>query len=133
MGVSVWGSRVLRVRGRSSGEWRSTPVNVLTLNGRRYLVSPRGRTQWVRNLRAAGTGQLVLGKKVEDFSAREVTDDDQGDDDGDDKIQILRAYLRRWKFEVGRFFGGVSAESSDEDLRRIAVDHPVFRISSTGQ
>ena len=133
MGLSVWGSRVLRVRGRKSGEWRSTPVNVLTLNGRRYLVAPRGDTQWVRNLRAAGTGQLVLGRKVEDFSATEVTDDDKGVDDRDTKVEVLRAYLRRWKLEIGRFFNGVSAQSSDEDLRRIGVDHPVFRISSTGE
>lgn len=65
MGFSVAGSRVLRVRGRSSGQPRSNPVNVLTLNGKRYLVSPRGQSDWVRNLRAAGEGELVVGKRVE--------------------------------------------------------------------
>jgi deazaflavin-dependent oxidoreductase (nitroreductase family) len=119
-GISVWGSRVLRVRGRRTGEWRSSPVNLLTSNGRQYLVAPRGLTQWVRNLREAGEGELMLGKRVERFRAHEIPDDQ--------KIPILRAYLKRWKAEVGIFFGGVSADSPEEDLRRIAPDHPVFSI-----
>ncbi len=121
MGLSFWGSRILRVRGRSSHEWRSTPVNLLTYEGHRYLVAPRGQTQWVRNLRAAKSGELALGQKSESFTAFELPDDQ--------KPRILRAYLRRWKVEVGVFFGGVSAASSEEDLRRIAPDHPVFRIA----
>ena len=62
-GVSVLGSRVLAVKGRTSGEWRTVPVNLLELDGHRYLVSPRGEGQWVRNLRAAGTGELRVGKR----------------------------------------------------------------------
>ncbi len=58
-GVSIFGSRVLEVKGRSSGLPRQTPVNVLTLEGRQYLVSPRGEGEWVKNLRASG-GQLDL-------------------------------------------------------------------------
>jgi deazaflavin-dependent oxidoreductase (nitroreductase family) len=119
-GVSVWGSRELRVRGRRSGEWRSTPVNLLTLDGTRYLVAPRGETQWVRNLRVAGTGELRVGRRTDPFRAVEVDDAD--------KVAILRAYLKRWKAEVGVFFDGVSAKSTDEEVRRIAPDHPVFRI-----
>jgi hypothetical protein len=119
-GVSVWGSRVLRVRGRKSGEWRSHPVNLLTYEGKRYLVAPRGLTQWVRNIRPAGGGELCLGQRCEPFRAVEVPDDA--------KIPILRDYLRRWSFEVGMFFQGVGADSSDEELRRIAPDHPVFRV-----
>ena len=69
-GLSVWGSRVLYVRGRTSGQWRSNPVNVLTLDGRRYLVAPRGRTQWVRNLRAAGSGELRVGRRVRSSQRR---------------------------------------------------------------
>ncbi len=122
LGISVWGSRVLRVRGRTSGLWRATPVNVLTLDARRYLVAPRGETEWVRNFRVAGAGELVVGRRVEQFTAEELGDDD--------KVAVLRAYLRRWKFEVGRFFDGVSADSSDDDLRRIAPEHPVFRITT---
>ena len=63
-GISVMGSRVLYVRGRTSGEWRSTPVNLLTLDGDRFLVAPRGQTQWVRNLRVAGGGELRVGRRV---------------------------------------------------------------------
>ncbi|HYK33328.1 MAG TPA: nitroreductase family deazaflavin-dependent oxidoreductase, partial [Streptosporangiaceae bacterium] len=73
-GFSVWGSRVLYVRGRKSGEWRSNPVNVLTHGDSRYLVAPRGHTQWVRNLRAAGGGELRVGRKVERFTATELAD-----------------------------------------------------------
>lgn len=124
LGVSVWGSRVLRVRGRKSGEWRSSPVNLLTIRDTRYLVAPRGHTQWVRNIRVAGGAELVLGRKAQPIKVVEVADDE--------KVPILREYLRRWKFEVGVFFGGVSADSSDEELRRIAPDHPVFRIEAAG-
>jgi len=119
-GLSVWGSRVLRVRGRTSGEWRSAPVNLLSYEDSKYLVAPRGQTHWVRNLRVAGNGELVLGGKTEPFSAVEVSDEE--------KVPILRAYLKKWKAEVGVFFSGVSGDSPDESLRRIAPDHPVFRI-----
>jgi len=119
-GISVWGSRVLRVRGRKSGEWRSAPVNLLGFEGRHYLVAPRGHTHWVRNIRVAGEGELLLGSKAQRVKAVEI-DDQQ-------KVPVLRSYLKRWKFEVGSFFGGVDADSSDEELRRIAPGHPVFRI-----
>jgi deazaflavin-dependent oxidoreductase (nitroreductase family) len=121
MGVSVWGSRELRVRGRKSGEWRKTPVNLLTHADQRYLVAPRGRTQWVRNLEVVGTGELRVGRRVETFRGVEVTDDAQ-------KIEILRSYLRRWKMEVGVFFDGVGPDSTDEELAAIAPKHPVFRV-----
>jgi deazaflavin-dependent oxidoreductase (nitroreductase family) len=120
LGVSVWGSRILRVRGRKSGEWRSHPVNLLTYEGKRYLVAPRGHTQWVRNIRVSGEGELVLGGRTQRFRAIEIPDDQ--------KVSLLRDYLKRWKFEVGMFFGGVGPDSSDEELRRIAPDHPVFRV-----
>ncbi|GAA1420351.1 nitroreductase family deazaflavin-dependent oxidoreductase [Streptomyces thermospinosisporus] len=122
-GISVWGSRVLAVRGRKSGQWRTTPVNPLTVDGQQYLVAPRGHVQWTHNMRAAGGGQLRLGKRVENFTAVEVADDD--------KPPLLRAYLKRWKAEVGVFFKGVGPGSSDAELRRIAPDHPVFRITIT--
>jgi deazaflavin-dependent oxidoreductase (nitroreductase family) len=124
-GLSVWGSRVLAVQGRKSGEWRTTPVNVLTLEGERYLVAPRGHVQWTHNMRAAGGGRLLLGKKVEEFTAVEVADDD--------KTQVLRSYLKRWKAEVGVFFAGVGPDSTDEELRAIAPKHPVFRIRQAAE
>lgn len=121
-GLSVWGSRELRVRGRASGEWRTTPVNLLTFETDRYLVAARGVTQWVRNLRAAGEGELRVGRRTEAFRATDLSDGEEP--------PVLRAYLKRWKLEVGAFFNGVSADSSDDDLRRISPDHPVFRIES---
>ena len=123
LGVSVWGSRVLEVNGRKSGEPRRTPVNLLTFDQARYLVAPRGETQWVRNLRAAGKGQLLLGKRVEPFTAIEVPDSG--------KEAILRAYLKRWKWEVGAFFDGVDSDSPSEELQRIAPNHPIFLIEQS--
>lgn len=118
-GLSVAGTRVLEVQGRKSGEWRKTPVNPLSHDGQRYLVAPRGTTQWVRNIRVSGTGRLV-GRGTEEFSVTEVSDMQ--------KPPILRAYLEKWKWEVGAFFEGVGPDSSDADLLRIAPDHPVFHI-----
>jgi deazaflavin-dependent oxidoreductase (nitroreductase family) len=121
MGISVWGSRVLEVRGRTSGEPRRTPVNLLTVDGTHYLVAARGETQWVRNLRVAGTGALLVGRHSQPFSALELPDEEKPD--------ILRAYLKRWKAEVGVFFDGVDASSSDAEVAAIAPQHPVFRIT----
>jgi hypothetical protein len=122
MGVSILGSRDLRVKGRTSGQWRSTPVNLLTISGVQYLVAPRGVTQWVRNLRATGyTGELRVGRRVQTFHAQELSDEV--------KAPILRAYLRRWKFEVGVFFNGVGPDASDDELTAIAGGYPVFRIT----
>ena len=122
-GISVLGSRILGVRGRTSGELRTNPVNLLKVDGQSYLVAPRGHTQWVRNLRVAGEGTLRLGRKVVVFHPVELADAD--------KPEILRAYLRRWWFEVGAFFGpGVNAKVPDEKLLEIAPGFPVFRITT---
>lgn len=120
LGVSVYGSRILAVRGRTSGEWRTVPVNLLEHEGRRYLVAPRGETQWVRNLRATGTGELRVGRRRETFRAAELVDAE--------KPAVLRAYLRRWAFEVKVFFEGVGADAPEAELRRIAPGYPVFQI-----
>src|SRR5271165_1393541 len=120
LGISLAGSRVLEVTGRKSGEPRRTPVNLLSLDGTRYLVAPRGNTQWVKNLRATPHGRLLVGRRAEAFAAVEVPDED--------KPPLLRAYLKRWKWEVGVFFGGVGPDASDEELARIAPDHPAFRL-----
>lgn len=122
LGISVLGSRVLEVRGRSTGELRRVPVNLLVLDGERYLVAPRGTTQWVRNVRAAGGCALRLGRRVEVVTVTEL--DDAA------KPEILRAYLRRWKWEVGQFFDGVGPEASDEQLLAVAAGYPVFRLSA---
>jgi deazaflavin-dependent oxidoreductase (nitroreductase family) len=123
-GISMLGSRILEVAGRRSGQPRRNPVNLLAREGNEYLVSPRGETEWVRNVRAAGGHlDLLLGRRREHRIAEELTDDE--------KPAILRAYLKRWKAEVGVFFAGVSADSSDDELRRIAPNHPVFRLKET--
>jgi deazaflavin-dependent oxidoreductase (nitroreductase family) len=120
LGVGVWGARELRLIGRKSGQLRTNVVNLLPLAGEHYLVAPRGTTEWVRNLRAAGGGELRLGRRVESFRASELDDDA--------KLLVLRAYLERWKWEVGQFFQGVGPDASDDDIARIAPDYPVFRI-----
>lgn len=121
MGISVLGSRLLAVRGRTSGEWRTALVNVLSGDdGARYLVAPRGRTHWVRNIRMAGGGELRLGRKAEAFTVTEVADAD--------KVPVLRSYLRKWGWEVGRFFEGVDGDATDAELAAIAPGFPVFRI-----
>lgn len=121
LGLSVWGSRVLEVRGRRSGELRRVPVNLLVHEGHEYLVAPRGVTQWVRNLRAAGEGALRLGRARRPFVAHELPDDE--------KVEVLGAYLARWKAEVGAFFDGVGPDAPDEELARLAPRHPVFRLA----
>jgi deazaflavin-dependent oxidoreductase (nitroreductase family) len=121
LGVSVWGSRILEVRGRRSGAPRRNPVNLLTVEGRSYLVAPRGETEWVRNARAAsGKLVLLLGRRRASYVAHELSDDE--------KPRILRAYLRRWKAETGVFFDGVTADSSEAEIARIAPRHPVFLL-----
>jgi deazaflavin-dependent oxidoreductase (nitroreductase family) len=120
MGISLYGSRELRVVGRKSGQVRTTVVNLLVLDGERYLVAPRGTTEWVRNLRAAGGGELRVGRRTEAFGYEELADAD--------KPAILREYLSKWAFEVGRFFEGIDADSTDEELLAIAPGFPVFRL-----
>ena len=94
----------------------------MEIGGRRYLVAPRGETEWVRNLRAARGGELRLGRHREPIGVEELPDDA--------KPPILREYLRRWKMETAKFFDGVTAESPESELRRIAPRHPVFRVLS---
>ena len=102
----------LAVRGRRSGEWRTVPVNVLQLDGQRFLVAPRGDTQWARNLRAAGRGELRTRSGTEAFTAIEIPDAD--------KPPALDAYLARW---------GGQVKSQFKKLPDPA-EHPVFRISN---
>lgn len=124
-GLSMRGSRILAVKGRKSGEWRTTPVNLLHLDGARYLVAPRGDTQWSRNMRAAGGGELRLGSKREAITVSEMADSK--------KPPVLRAYLKLWSMETGRWFEGVTHDSPDEDVLRIAAQHPVFRLMESGE
>ena len=121
LGVSVRGSRVLEHRGRTTGKLHHTPVNLLTIEGTRYLVAPRGETQWVRNVRHAG-GHLVLilGRRRQLCTATEIP--------VSASVPILRDYLRRWKFETGMFFDGVTPDSTDAEWAAVASRHPVFAL-----
>ena len=121
-GVSLLGSRVLTVRGRRTGTPQSVPVNILTLDGDRYLVAPRGNTQWVRNVRAAGEAKLRVGRRVEQVRLVEVPVGDRG--------PVLRVYLQRWGWEVGRFVEGLSKRSTDAELAAAAPGMPVFRVTA---
>jgi deazaflavin-dependent oxidoreductase (nitroreductase family) len=121
LGLSMRGSRVLSVRGRKSGQWRSTPVNPLTFENERYLVAPRGNTQWARNIRVTKEGVLKLGRTSETVHVEELADAE--------KVPILRAYLKNWASETKKFFGVANANVPDEELARIAPQHPIFRIT----
>jgi deazaflavin-dependent oxidoreductase (nitroreductase family) len=120
LGLGVQGSQTLAVRGRKSGELRTTPVNPFELDGETYLLAPRGTTQWVRNLRVAKEGELRRGRKVRRFRPEEVPDSE--------KLPLLRLYMEKWAWEVKGFLG-IDADASDEELRRIAPDHPAFRLT----
>jgi deazaflavin-dependent oxidoreductase (nitroreductase family) len=122
-GLSVWGSRELRVAGRRSGHVRTTVVNLLDHDGARYLVAPRGETEWVRNVRVAGGAELRVGRRVEAATLHELADDV--------KVDVLRAYLRRWKWEVGQFFQGIGPDATDDELLAIAPGYPVFEVRSS--
>jgi deazaflavin-dependent oxidoreductase (nitroreductase family) len=121
-GISLYGSRVLVVRGRKSGEPRSNPVNLLELDGERYLVAPRGNTQWVRNVRAAGRAELHLGRRAEPVLLTEVP--------VEDRLPVLRVYLERWGWEVGRFVEGLTKGSTDAEVMVVAPGMPVFRVTT---
>ncbi|WP_406728798.1 nitroreductase family deazaflavin-dependent oxidoreductase [Streptomyces sp. GD-15H] len=122
-GVSLAGAAEMSVRGRKSGRMQRIPVNPHTYDGAQYLVSARGHSQWVRNMRAAGGGELRVGRKVRSFTAVELPDEE--------KLPILRTYLEKWGWEVNQYFQGVTAGSSDEEIVASAPDHPVFRITVT--
>lgn len=120
LGLSPMGLRQLAVRGRKTGEWQRVPVNLLELDEQRFLVAPRGETQWVRNIRVAGGGELRVGRRVEAIEVDELADAD--------KPTVLREYLRKWKAEVKMFFDGVDEQSTDEELLAIAPGFPVFAV-----
>jgi deazaflavin-dependent oxidoreductase (nitroreductase family) len=113
---------LLQVRGRKSGKLFPTPVDLLELQGKRYLVAPRGRTQWVRNAEAAGEITLKKGSTRQQFRLRPIADAD--------KPQILKAYLDSFKREVQRYFP-VPAGSPVEQFAAVAGDYPAFELLSS--
>ncbi len=120
LGVAPQGAHILQVRRRSGGT-QSVPVNPLDFGGQRYLVAQRGNTEWARSLRAAGEAELRVGSRVDGLTWTEIPDAE--------KAPVLRAYLERWGSTTKSQFG-VDASASEAELVRIALDHPVFRLSS---
>lgn len=121
-GISIAGTRVLRVRGRTSGKQRAVVINVLTVDGVDYLVSPRGTTQWVRNVRAAGVVEVGPRWHSRRARARELADAAKPD--------LLRRYLDRWYWEVKGHIAGLTPDSGEQQLRAAASSIPVFALTS---
>jgi deazaflavin-dependent oxidoreductase (nitroreductase family) len=119
VGVNLRGAEILTVRGRKSGKPRSLVVNPLGLGDDTFLVSARGESSWVKNMRAVEEGQLRRGRRIRSFTATELEDDE--------KLPVMRAYLKTWGWQVKSFMG-VDGKSSDEDIRAILPTHPVFRL-----
>jgi len=119
-GISIAGTRALRVRGRKSGKRRGVVINLLTVDGRDYVVSPRGNTQWARNARAAGAVEMGPRWRSRDVRIAEVA--------GDAKPPVLRSYLDRWYWEVKGHVGGLTPDSTDDEIRAAAPAIPVFEL-----
>jgi deazaflavin-dependent oxidoreductase (nitroreductase family) len=124
LGISIAGTRALRVRGRKSGKRRGAVVNVLTVDGVEYLVSPRGSTQWVRNVRAAGVIEMGPRWRSRRVRAAEVADAAKPD--------LLRHYLDRWYWEVKGHIAGLTPDSGEQELRAAAPSIPVFALADAG-
>lgn len=120
LGISIQGSTALRVRGRATGQLRGVAVNLLEIGGRRYLVSPRGDTQWARNARAAGEVEIGPTRRSRTHRIVEVTDDAKPD--------VLTPYLGRWYWQVKSHVGGLTPESNRAEIRAVAPSIPVFEI-----
>jgi len=119
-GISIAGTVALRVRGRKTGKLRGVVVNLLTVDGRDYLVSPRGNTQWARNARAAGVVEIGPRWRGREVRIAEVADDA--------KPELLRRYIDRWFWEVKGHVGGLTPESTDAARRAAAPSIPVFEL-----
>lgn len=119
LGLGFSYNYLLQVRGRKSGKIYSTPVNLLELDGKQYLVAPRGRTQWVRNAESSGVVTLKRGSKRLNYRLRPISEPD--------RLPMLKAYLDRFKAEVQRYFD-VPAGSPPEAFREVARNHPVFEL-----
>lgn len=111
--------QLLQVRGRKTGRVYSSPVNVLQIGSKKYLVAPRGHTQWVRNAESAGEVVLKRGSARNKYRLKPIPDPE--------KLDILKLYLDTYKSEVQRFFP-VPANSPPAALRDIASNYPVFEL-----
>ena len=124
LGISIAGTRALRVRGRKTGRLRGVVINVLTVDDLDYLVSPRGTTQWVRNVRAAG--EIEMGPRWRSRRFRAIELDDAA------KPELLRRYMDKWFWEVKGHIAGLTPDSSDGQLSAAATSIPVFVLADLG-
>lgn len=120
LGIGLAHNYLLEVRGRKTGKVYSTPVNVLEYKGKKYLVAPRGYTQWVRNVETSGEATLMQRAERTKVRLRTVADEE--------KPEILKAYLDRFKLTVQRYFP-VAAGSPAEAFKSLAVRYPVYEIT----
>jgi deazaflavin-dependent oxidoreductase (nitroreductase family) len=119
LGLGFSYNYLLEVRGRKTGKLYSTPINLLEWNGKKYLVAPRGRTQWVRNAEAASEVTLKKGSKRQNFRLRPLPDTE--------RPVILKAYLDTFRREVQRYFP-LPASSPEKDFAAISGSYPVFEL-----
>jgi deazaflavin-dependent oxidoreductase (nitroreductase family) len=119
IGLGFSHNYLLQVRGRKSGKTYSTPIDLLEMNGKKFLVAPRGRTQWVRNAEAAGEVVLKKGSRKDSFRLRPL--------EGEEKLHVLKSYLDSFRKEVQGYFA-VQADSPVESFRGVAEDHPAFEL-----
>src|SRR6476659_6236502 len=119
LGLGFSYNYLLQVRGRKSGKIYSTPIDLLQIDGKRFLVAPRGRAQWVRNAEAAGEGTLKKGSQRNKFGLRTLSDQE--------KPAILKAYLDQFKREVQGYFP-VPAGSPLEAFRDLVQSYPAFEL-----
>lgn len=122
-GISIAGTRALRVRGRKTGKQRAVVINLLRVDGVDYLVSSRGNTQWARNVRAAAVVELGPRWRRQRVRASEVDDTV--------KPELLRRYLGRWYWQVKDYVAGLTPDSSDEQFRAAAPTIPVFALTKS--
>jgi hypothetical protein len=120
VGVGIGGTKALRVRGRKTGKRRGVVINLLTVDGKDYVVSPRGNTQWARNARAAGAVELGPRWRTRPVPIAEVDDDA--------KPPLLKSYLDRWFWQVKGHVAGLTPQSSVEEMRAAAPSIPVFEV-----
>jgi deazaflavin-dependent oxidoreductase (nitroreductase family) len=122
LGISIAGTRAIRVRGRKTGKPRAVVINLLTVDGVDYLVSPRGNTQWARNIRAAGTVEVGSRWRRHSAAITEVADAA--------KPELLRRYLKRWYWQVKDYVVGLTPDSTDEQMLAAAPSIPVFALAT---
>lgn len=121
IGISISGTRALRVRGRTSGKWRPVVINLLSIDGKEYVVSPRGNTQWARNARAAGFVRMGPRWHNQPIQLTELPDDA--------KPELLKRYLDRWYWQVKGHAAGLTPESTEDELRAGAPSIPIFELA----